>query len=158
MRLQRISVMFVDDNQNMRELMTALLQNLEVSNIVTARHGEQAIERLESFNVDLILTDWVMEPMDGIALTKWVRTSPDSPDPFLPVIMISGHTEMSRIEVARDAGVNEFIAKPVSALSLSRRIVSVIEAPRPYVRTKEYFGPDRRRREEPYSGEDRRQR
>lgn len=97
-----------------------------------------------------------MEPDDGLHLVKWVRTSPDSPDNFLPIIMVTGHTEKARITEARDAGINEFMAKPVSAKALYRRLVSVIEHPRQFVRTKTYFGPDRRRKVEPFEGPDRR--
>ena len=58
---------------------------------------------------------------------------------------------------ARDAGVNEFLAKPVSVKAVMSRLVSVIEHPRPYVRTKAYFGPCRRRRgKEEYRGPERR--
>jgi DNA-binding response OmpR family regulator len=120
------------------------------------RDGEHAIAKVRDFNIDLIIADWVMEPTDGLHLVKWVRTSPDSPDNFLPIIMVTGHTEKARITTARDAGINEFMAKPVSAKALYRRMVSVIEHPRQFVRTKNYFGPERRRKVEKFSGEDRR--
>ncbi|MDE0809430.1 MAG: response regulator, partial [Alphaproteobacteria bacterium] len=81
---------------------------------------------------------------------------PDSPDSFQPIIMVTGHTEKARITEARDAGINELMAKPVSAKSLYRRLVSVIEHPRQFVRTKTYFGPDRRRKVQPFEGPNRR--
>ena len=155
-RLQRLSVLIVDDNQNMRELIRAILQALGAVNIFEGRDGEHAISKVRDFNIDLIITDWVMEPTDGLHLVKWVRTSPDSPDNFLPIIMVTGHTEKARITNARDAGINEFMAKPVSAKALYRRVVSVIEHPRQFVRTKNYFGPDRRRKNEPFAGKDQR--
>lgn len=155
-RLQRLSVLVVDDNQNMRELIRAILQALGIVNIFEGRDGEHAITKVRDFSIDLVITDWVMEPTDGLHLIKWVRTSPDSPDNFLPIIMVTGHTEKARITDARDAGINEFMAKPVSAKSLYRRLVSVIEHPRQFVRTKSYFGPDRRRKTETFEGEDRR--
>ena len=71
--------------------------------------------------------------------------------------MLTGHTEADRVMEARDAGVTEFLAKPVSALQLFQRIRTIIEAPRQYVRTADYFGPDRRRRNElDYEGVERR--
>lgn len=155
-RLQRLSVLIVDDNQNMRELIRAILQAFRVVNIYDGRDGEHGISKIRDFSIDLVITDWVMEPDDGLHLVKWVRTSPDSPDNFLPIIMVTGHTEKARITEARDAGINEFMAKPVSAKALYRRLVSVIEHPRQFVRTKTYFGPDRRRKVEPFEGPDRR--
>lgn len=155
-RLQRLSVLIVDDNQNMRELIRAILQAFGIVNIYDGRDGEHGITKIRDFSIDLVITDWVMEPQDGLNLIKWVRTSPDSPDSFLPIIMVTGHTEKARITEARDAGINEFMAKPVSAKSLYRRLVSVIEHPRQFVRTKTYFGPDRRRKVQPFEGPNRR--
>jgi two-component system chemotaxis response regulator CheY len=155
-RFQRLCVLIVDDNQNMRELMRAILQALGVVQIVEGRDCDHAIQKIRDFTVDLVITDWVMEPRDGIDLTNWIRTDSESPDPFMPVIMVSGHTEKDRITAARDAGVTEFMAKPISAKAVLQRLVAVIESPRPFVRTRSYFGPDRRRKNEPFSGEDRR--
>jgi hypothetical protein len=58
---------------------------------------------------------------------------------------------------ARDTGVSEFLCKPISAKALYDRIYSIVMHPRPFIRTKSYFGPDRRRAENPaYSGAERR--
>ena len=75
-----------------------------------------------------------------------VRSGEDSPNPYVPIIMLTGHTELHRVCEARDAGVNEFLAKPISAKALYSRVASIIEFPRPFIRTKSYFGPCRRRR------------
>lgn len=156
-RFQRLTVLIVDDSPPMREVLRALLQAIGITNIVEARDGKHAITKLRDFSIDIVVTDWVMEEMDGLELTRWLRTSSDSPNEFMPIIMVSGHTEAERIETARDAGINEFVAKPLSALNLFQRLVAVIEHPRPFVRTDTYFGPDRRRKFEPYSGEERRE-
>lgn len=155
-RLDRLAVLIVDDNQHMRSLVRTILESLGVSQIVEARDGAHALEKMGQSQIDLIITDWNMDPLDGLALTRHLRTSPESPDQFVPVIMLSGHTERARVMQARDAGVTEFMAKPVSARSLYARIVSIIENPRPFVRTNDYFGPDRRRQMLPFEGPDRR--
>ena len=59
--------------------------------------------------------------------------------------MLTGHSEKRRVTVARDAGVTEFLAKPISAKGLYQRILNVVANPRPFIKTKTYFGPDRRR-------------
>ena len=98
-----------------------------------------------------------MEGMSGLDFMRQVRTSPQSPNPFVPVIMLTGHTHIDHVRQARDAGVNEFLAKPVSVKAILTRLISVIEHPRPYVRTKSYFGPCRRRRgADEYHGPERR--
>ena len=59
--------------------------------------------------------------------------------------MLTGHSEKRRVTIARDAGVTEFLAKPISAKGLYQRILNVVVSPRPFIKTKSYFGPDRRR-------------
>ena len=94
-----------------------------------------------------------MKPMDGLAFTRAVRNDKISPTPFVPIIMITGHTERHRVEQARDAGVTEFLAKPVTAQDLFSRIAMIVEKPRPFIRCDDFFGPDRRRRDaEDYTG------
>ena len=86
-----------------------------------------------------------MKPMDGLEFTRRVRNDEHSPNPFVPIIMITGHTEKHRVEAARDAGVTEFLAKPITAHNLFARIAEIVERPRAFVRCDNYFGPDRRR-------------
>src|SRR5690606_25691919 len=98
-----------------------------------------------------------MSPMDGVEFTRLVRNSPDTANPYLPVIMMTGHSERTRVYEARDAGVNELVVKPITAKAILDRIQAVIFRPRPYVKTDGYFGPDRRRTDAPgYRGPRRR--
>jgi DNA-binding response OmpR family regulator len=90
-----------------------------------------------------------MFPLDGVEFTRMVRNAPDSRNPYLPIIMMTGHSERYRVMDARDAGVTEFVAKPLTAKAVLERIHAVIYRPRPFVRTAEYFGPDRRRKDDP---------
>ena len=95
--------------------------------------------------------------MDGLEFVRLLRTATNSPNPFVPVIMLTAHTETKRVMEARDAGITEFLAKPISAQQLGSRIRAVIEHPRPFVRAESYIGPDRRRRQDPdFEGPDRR--
>jgi DNA-binding response OmpR family regulator len=86
-----------------------------------------------------------MPIFDGLELTQMIRQPGANANPYVPIIMITGHTEKTRVTAARDAGVTEFLAKPISAKALYQRIVNVVANPRPFIRTKTYFGPDRRR-------------
>jgi CheY-like chemotaxis protein len=156
-RFDRLKILVVDDNAHMRKLVITILQAFGVVQICEADSGERAWTVLREANPDVVVLDWVMEGMSGIELVDIIRTNPQSPNPFVPVIMLTGHTSLDHVRQARDAGVNEFIAKPVSVKTMMSRLVSVIEHPRPYVRTSVYFGPCRRRRAaEDYSGPERR--
>lgn len=155
--IERLNILIVDDNLHMRFLVRMILKSLGVRDIMEAEDGDAAIRTLQNFDADIVICDWNMEPMDGIEFTKKIRTSDDSPNAYVPIIMLTGHTEISRVVTARDAGVNEFLAKPVSASKIYQRIKTILDHPRQYVRTPSYFGPDRRRRQDPdYHGEERR--
>ena len=156
-RFDRLKVLVVDDNAHMRKLVVTILQAFGVVQIFEAETGERALHVLRESNPDVIVLDWVMEGMSGLEVIHAIRTNPQTPNPFVPVIMLTGHTSMDHVRQARDAGVNEFIAKPVSVKTMMSRLVAVIEHPRPYVRTGVYFGPCRRRRGvEEYRGPERR--
>ena len=156
-RFERLKILIVDDNLHMRRLVSTILNAFGVKDVFEAHNGEKAWDRLREINPDVIILDWMMEGMNGIERTKLVRTTSSSPNPFVPIIMLSGHTSAERVREARDSGINEFLAKPVSANTMLTHLTSVIENPRPFVRTKNYFGPCRRRFIDPeYSGPERR--
>ena len=144
--LDRLNVLVLDDNRNMRTLIESILFALGVRNFHEAHDVKQAFRDLQYFHADIVITDWQMEPLNGLDFVRMVRSGEDSPNPYVPIIMLTGHTELHRVCEARDAGVNEFLAKPISAKALYSRLTSIIEFPRPFIRTKTYFGPCRRRR------------
>ena len=156
-RFDRLKLLVVDDNVHMRKLVVTILQAFGAVQIFEADSGEHAWGLLRDANPDVIVLDWMMEGMSGLEFVRQVRTSAQTPNPFVPVIMLTGHTHIDHVRQARDAGVNEFLAKPVSVKAILTRLISVIEHPRPYVRTKSYFGPCRRRRGvDEYRGPERR--
>src|SRR5262249_25047568 len=109
------------------------------------------------YGPDIVLTDWAMPIFDGLELTQMIRQPGANPNPFVPIIMLTGHSEKKRVTAARDAGVTEFMAKPVSAKSLYQRILNVVANPRPDTNTKNHSCPDRRRTATPaYVGPERR--
>ena len=143
--IERLNFLIVDDNKHMCTLVKTILNAFGVRNVVEAVDGADAFKVLKHFPADIIICDWVMQPLDGLDFVRLVRTGKDSPNPYVPVIMLTGHTEMHRVMEAREAGVSEFLAKPVSPKKLYARIRSIIEHQRNFVKTKAYFGPDRRR-------------
>jgi CheY-like chemotaxis protein len=145
-RFDKLKILVVDDNQHMRKLVITVLQAFGTTHILEAEDGERAWAIMREANPDVVLLDWQMPGMTGVEFAQMVRTSPKTPNPFVPIIMLTGHTHIDHVRQARDAGVNEFLAKPVSVKGILTRLVSVIEQPRPFVRTSTYFGPCRRRR------------
>lgn len=143
--LAALQILLVDDNQHMRAITTAVLQSAGIRKVREAADGAAALEVLREHAVDLVIVDFNMFPLDGVEFTRLVRNSPDSANPYLPIIMMTGHSEKSRVYEARDAGVTEFVVKPITAKAILDRIQAVIFKPRPFVKTDGYFGPDRRR-------------
>ncbi len=133
----------------MRVLLAEILRAVGITQIFEAGDGAEGLQMMRSHRIDIVLTDLAMEPLDGIDFVRLLRNSPDSPNQLTPVIMITGHFTMARIREARDAGVNEFLAKPITARGVIERIHQIIDHSRPFVRTDDYFGPDRRRRNDP---------
>ncbi len=156
-RFETLKVLVVEDNQPMLELAKSILQTFGVGTIYTAMDGEQGFTLFCQSNPDMVIADWMMQPCDGISLTRRIRNDRRSPNPYVPVILMTGFSEKRRVIAARDAGVTEFLVKPFNARDLYRRIVQVIEKPRQFVRSEDFFGPDRRRKEaKTYSGPKRR--
>jgi CheY-like chemotaxis protein len=143
--LQSLQVLLVDDNQHMRAITTAVLQSAGVRKVLEASDGAAALDMLREHPVDVAIVDFNMFPLDGVEFTRLVRNSPDSTNPYLPIIMMTGHSEKSRVFEARDAGVTEFVVKPITAKAILDRMQAVIFHPRAFLKTEGYFGPDRRR-------------
>ena len=152
-----LKILLIEDNQHMRSIVTAILKGSGIRNVREARDGAEGLEMLRQYPADIALVDFNMDPIDGVEFTKMLRNAADSSNPYLPIIMITGHSEKSRVIQARDSGVNEFVVKPLTARALLGRMDSVIMRPRPFIRCKTYFGPDRRRNADPqYAGPRRR--
>lgn len=158
--MSRLSILLVDDNGHMRALLKQILVAFGIKNIHECTDGSDALRVIKDFPIDIVIADWMMEPVDGIDMTRLLRTATDSPNPLVPIILLTGHTERHRVVEARDAGVTEFLAKPVSAKAVYDRLRMIIENPRVFVRGNRFTGPDRRRHADkpPEGTEDRRAR
>ena len=145
-RLAQIPVVIADPDLKIANLVRDVLKSVGFTNIKMAKDGEEVLEVLRNQQVDLLITDWRMERVDGVSLMRFLRTDPASPNRFLPIIMLTGKAEKKDVEVARDAGVTEYLVKPFTAKTLFERIVQIVENPRSFILAKGYKGPDRRRR------------
>lgn len=154
---ENLRFVVADDNAHMRRILRTLLRGFGCREIYEAEDGASGLETVEAYTPDILITDIKMPIFDGIELTRMIRNPEGCKHPFVPVIVLTAFSEMKYVLAARDAGATEFLCKPVSAMSLYRRIQNVIENPRDFVRTKSYFGPDRRRHADPnYTGAERR--
>jgi CheY-like chemotaxis protein len=152
-RYDLLNILLVDDNQYVRLMLAEILRAIGIQRLHEAGDGVEGLQMMRDFPIDVVMTDLSMQPLDGVDFVRLLRTSPDSPNQMIPVIMITGHTTLARVAEARDAGINELLAKPLTARGVIERLHQAIENPRIFVRCEGYFGPDRRRRADPeYDG------
>lgn len=163
--LERLVVVLIEDNSYIRHTLEDVLRHFGIRRITIANNGAEAIDHFKSVTSspnpqsvmpDLVLGDLVMSPVNGLLVLRWLRTAKESPNRFMPFIMISGAADRDYVHAARDLGVSEFLAKPFSATVVYKHLLEIIDHPRPFVATQSYFGPDRRRRNVGVAGQDRR--
>lgn len=148
MRYDVLKILVVEDNPHTRMVLRDILWATGVRDIHMATDGAQALALLREQEIDIIITDLTMRPMNGVDFTRQLRQDQESANRLLPVIMVTGHATRRRVAEARDAGVNEFIVKPITARAVLDRIRRVIYNNPVFVRSGDYFGPDRRRRQD----------
>jgi CheY-like chemotaxis protein len=155
--LEKVRFLVVDDNVHMQNIVKTILRGFGAMHVFEAKDPTEALYRLRQDSIDIVVLDYVIGDEDGVEFLRRLRNDKDSPSPYIPVIMLTAHSEKGRVESARDAGATEFCAKPVTAAEMLRKVAAVIDHPRQFVRSDSYFGPDRRRHSDPqYRGEERR--
>ena len=140
-RFAALKVVVVDDEMYMRKVVRTLLMSMGVRAIHEAADGPAGLEMIRTFAPDIVIVDWEMPGLDGAGFVRMVRSPETFPYPNVPIIMLTGHGERSRVIEAIKVGVNEFLLKPVSAKALHDRIAAVLTKPRPVVQTGNYYGP-----------------
>jgi two-component system, chemotaxis family, chemotaxis protein CheY len=143
--LAALDLLVIDDNAQMRTIIGTVLTAAGARRLHYAADGRRGLEVIKHTSIDVVFVDFEMPVMNGLAFLSAVR-SMSSDLRFLPIIMLTGHSDLKRITAARDFGVNEFLGKPVTAKSILTRLETVVMHPRPFVSAPRYFGPDRRRK------------
>jgi CheY-like chemotaxis protein len=164
--LSNFTVLVVEDSLYMQTLISSMLKVFGVGDIVVCSDATEAQDLLTIMqarsqsryvnSVDIVLTDWLMPNGSGSDLLTWIRNNEKDSIRFLPVIVVSGYTTEKLTNEARGMGANETLVKPISGNLLASRICTVIDNPRPFIRSSNFFGPDRRRQETLIEGQDRR--
>ena len=137
----RLRFLVIDDNAHMRRILRTLLHGFGAREVYEAEDGAAGLEAFTHYMPDIVLTDWAMPIFDGLELTQMIRQPGANANPYVPIIMLTGHSEKKRVIAARDAGVTEFLAKPISAKALYQRILNVVANPRPVHQDQDLFRP-----------------
>ncbi len=145
--IQSLSVLIIDDDRDILELMKDILKRLGFNKIQTSTNADRALEIVSASEIDLVICDWRMPGMSGLEFTRHIRNLALSRNTFLNIIMLTGNAELKNITEARDAGVTEYLIKPFTVKDFCNKIFEVIENPREFVISDRFKGPSRRRKE-----------
>ena len=152
MSIKHLEVLVADDHKLTRDMIGQVLKALECKRVRFVADGADAFSEIINFPPDIAIIDYDM-PLDGLSLLTKIRRAANSPDPTLPVIVMTSLTVWKRVSALRVSGASEVIAKPFNAAAVLSRIAALIENPRDFIRTRNFIGPDRRRRTDVnYSG------
>lgn len=153
LNLKGVSTLLIDSEQFTRGLIARMLRGFGMDPAKQFENGETAKAYLKHNCPDLILVEAVLPDMPSADLINWVRKQDKGPTRFVPIIVLTGYTQLRTVAAARDAGANNVVKKPVSPQSLFDRITWVARVARPFIEAGDYVGPDRRFRQiEPPDG------
>lgn len=142
--LKNYRILVVDADLNLAQVLKTMLNDMGFSDVHLTRSGAEAIKLIHKQAFDFIITEWNTEQIDGIGLIEFIRRNPRSPNPTLPIIMLTGRAEQIDVTLARNYGINEYVIKPFTVKSIYSRLERIIEHPRSFVVSKGFVGPDRR--------------
>jgi len=146
-QFEMLRVLVVEDTGPMLKLLIYVLESIGIKKVTSCTSAESAFREFRNNEFDLVITDWAMEPMSGLDLARKIRKSALSPNKVVPIILVTSYSSKENVQKARDEGITEFLVKPFTASDLAKRIAYVMEHPRRFVKSGEFFGPDRRRKD-----------
>ena len=146
-RLKKVRILIGDPDERVSTLVYSLLRSFGFEQIDVVKDGEAMLGVLRDKDVDLLVSEWDLQGVNGIRLIQLIRgQNKQRWHRDLPAIILTGKADLESVRKARDAGFTEFVAKPFSAKSLSTRLLQIIDNPRSFVVSPVFNGPCRRRR------------
>lgn len=152
-----LNVLIAEPNEFYRRTYMNILHSLGFKRVKAEITSTDAMQSIHMGRTDLLLVGDKLEPLNGCDFVAAIRHLDDEAVKHMPIVLITDKPDVTIVRTARDVGVNEILANPVSAKAMEARVLSAIENPRVFVEVENYVGPDRRRhRASKYQGPDRR--
>lgn len=142
--LKNAVVLLVQNDSMGMDILVQILVGFGAKNLLKAATIDEAKGLIAKNQCDLMIVDAVLGEEDGFDLVDWMRREASAPNRFAPLLMITAHTQQSRVSRSRDVGAHFVIAKPLTPVVLLERILWVAREQRPFVECAGYSGPDRR--------------
>jgi DNA-binding response OmpR family regulator len=149
----RLKLLFVDDAPHTLLMLREMLRNTNWSHAEFVDSATAAMAEIKANPPDLVFTDWQMPGQSGLELIRAIREMPGSPDPLLPVILLTANGDSDHVKTARKAGATDYLVKPISLNRIVERVTNVVTRQRPFIVASTYMGPDWRRVGQPGNGE-----
>lgn len=143
--IEQLNFLGIDSNHFDQVILRSVLHALNVRNVRQVSDVVSASRMLRAYPFDILITELNTKPVDGIAFLRHLRSDIGSPKRYIPIIVLTARSTQHDVELCRDFGAHEFLAKPYSPAGLYARICSIIGGARDFIETDCYFGPDRRR-------------
>jgi two-component system, chemotaxis family, chemotaxis protein CheY len=121
-----LKFLIVDDSLTMRRIVINTLKSLGFDNVVEAVDGKDAMTKILSEGADFLITDWNMPEMNGLELTRWVRSG--SPSQDMPILMVTTRGNKEDVIEAMKVRVNNYIVKPFTAQGLKEKIDAILKS------------------------------
>jgi len=144
---EKSSALIIENSAMMRSILREMLREFGVSEIVVVHNGEEGIDAIKERAFDFIILDFFLGKLDGGDFTRLLRRNTRNPNRKTPILLITALPGHEKVVKSRDCGINELLAKPISAKALYLRLHSMLTKPRPFIDTDGYMGPCRRRRQ-----------
>jgi len=139
-----LKLLFVDDASQTRLMLREMLRNTQWAHAKFVDSVAAAIEMIKTNLPDIVFTDGQMPGESGLDLIHAIRERPDSPDPLLPVILLTANGGAELVMSALTAGATDFLVKPISFNRIVERVTNAVSKQRPFIVSSVYKGPDRR--------------
>lgn len=152
-KLENVNILLADSDPQISRIVVSNLNEMGFKRVHYVRDATEALAHITAHPVDILITEWLLKPMDGIELVRHLRLSPNSPNRSIPIIMLTGKGEYVDVTTARDVGITEFLVKPFTVQTLFERLEHLVDHPRPFILAENFVGPDRRRRSATASNE-----
>ena len=148
--LRDLVILVADPSSYMSMLIHSMLRGFGSNKVLEARSSTSVLQVLTNQKIDILICDSRLPPHGGLPLTRAIRRKQDNANRTIPILVMTSDGRETSVKLARDAGANMVIAKPMSPGSLYDRLAWIAFNPRQFVDTPTYFGPDRRFKIEGY--------
>ena len=101
----RLRFLVIDDNAHMRRILRTLLHGFGAREVYEAEDGATGLEAFTHYIPDIVITDWAMPIFDGLELTQMIRQPGANSNPYVAIIMLTGHSEKKRVVSARASAI-----------------------------------------------------